>query len=163
MLRCARFEWAWASSDATSCPTSRARSMAQPAPSRSSASRSAGSASNALWPWSGGGWVGFASSVDMCMLSPRHRSRCEFENCGDQGVWNVAVAVCRERADQCLADRSHQRGGRGLPVVKLELAALDALLEHLYEHVAVAAAEDQALRLHRRIHRLGDERVGARG
>src|SRR5690242_20312549 len=136
MLVCARFECACASSDATSWPTSRARSIAQNAPSRSSAARRAGSASNALWPCSGGTWLAICSSGCIC---PRQRAGCEVDQGGD-----VCIAVAGERADERFADGPDQRGRGRLLVVQFELPALDALGQHLDQHVAVAAAEDQA-------------------
>src|SRR4051812_18293518 len=158
MLRCARFECACASSEATSWPISRARSIAQKPPSRSRASLSAGSASKALWPWSGAGWF-WTSSVDM---RPREGSRCEVDNGGDKRVGCAVTALCRQRADQRLADRSYQSGGRRRLVVCFEFASFDSLAQHIDEDVAIAAPEDEPLGFDRWVDGLGDERVRAR-
>src|SRR5689334_20157874 len=75
----------------------------------------------------------------------------------------MAVPVCRQGTDERLADRSDECGGGRLLVVKLELAALDTLPENLDEHVAIAAAEDEALGVDGGVDRLGEQRVGASG
>src|SRR5205809_6521963 len=75
----------------------------------------------------------------------------------------AAVSIVRQRADERLANRSHQRRRGRLLVVWLELATLDALVENVDQHVPVAAAEREALGLDRRVDRLGEQCIGARG
>ena len=94
-------------------------------------------------------------------MRPREGSRCEVDNGGDQRVGCVVTALCRQRADQRLADRSYQSGGRRRLVVCFELASFDSLAQHLDQDVAIAAPEDEPLGFDRRVYGLGDERVRA--
>src|SRR5918911_4635424 len=86
MLRCARRQCSSASAEATTAPYSRQRSTPQPPPSRSSASTSATSASNALWPRNGGGWLrtSCVGRVAVTAALLRYRGRAELDQAGDE-------------------------------------------------------------------------------
>jgi hypothetical protein len=94
-------------------------------------------------------------------ISSRGADRAQAE--GDQLVdERRRSAGCgrRGRADQRLADRADERRRAELAVLGRKLARGDAILQRRSEDVAEGPAEMQALRLDRRVDRLGQQRPG---
>src|SRR5436190_15749477 len=147
-------------------PKSRTRSTPHAPPSRASAAPSAGSASKALWPSSGGGWLrtscvkSAARGVTAMagLLRGVDRGETELNERGDQRLVAAEAARRRgrQRAHQRLADGADEAGGDGLDVLLGQLAGGDPLSQQPREHVAVAATQGEALGLDGRVHRLGD-------
>ena len=66
----------------------------------------------------------------------------------------------RERSDQGFGDGADQAGGDQVDLGDAEFAGAHALFEQVDEQLGIGFAEQQALLVHLRLHRLGDQREG---